>query len=229
MKKQNKLFLGLLITTQVFATDLTQTFIPGKGCLYQLEVEGQKIPVDVSIYVAGSAKDRVSIEYFISSRESLIPVEMWQQFEIVPKDGKTNVTKGYVQTKELKNPETLTGDYLKGMQGGVQVNDFLFSNESELNKNKIGIEEVEVPAGKDKATHYRTTSGGQTIDYWISDEAKPIGLVKLTSKHATDDKKNYSLALTSLMKNVKPYIDPSKAVPLSNLGKSFLAKPESVR
>lgn len=226
---KNKIFYGLLLSTQVFATDLTQTFIPGKGCLYQLEVQGQKIPVDVSIYVADSSKERVSIEYFISSRESLIPVEMWQQFEIVPINGKTNVTKGFVQTKELKNPETLSGDYLKGMQGGVQVNDFLFSNESELNKNKIGIEEVEVPAGKDKATHYRTTSGGQTIDYWISDEAKPIGLVKLTSKHAEDKNKNYTLSLTSLMKNVKAFIDPAKAVPLSDLGKSLIAKPESVR
>lgn len=225
---KNKIFYGLLISTQVFATDLTQTFTPGKGCLYQLEVQGQKIPVDVSIYVAASSKERVSIEYFISSRESLIPVEMWQQFEISPSSGRAKVTKGYVQTKELKNPETLTGDYLNGFDG-VKVNDFLFSSESELNQNKIGVEDVEVPAGKDKATHYQTKSNGQTIDYWISDEAKPIGLVKLTSKHATDTKKNYSLALTSLMKNVKPYIDPSKAVPLSDMGKSFLAKPESVR
>ena len=225
---KNKIILGLLISTQVYGADLSQSFTPGKGCLYQLEVKGQQIPLDVSIYVASSSKDRVSIEYFISSRESLIPVEMWQQFEIAPSSGGTKVTKGYVQTKELKNPETLTGDYLNGFDG-VKVNDFLFSSESELSKNKIGVEEVEVPAGKDKATHYRTVAAGQTIDYWISDEAKPIGLVKLTSKHPTDEKKNYSLALTSLMKNVKPFIDPSKAVPLSDRGKSYLAKPESVR
>ncbi len=225
---KNKIIFGLLISAQVYGADLSQSFTPGNGCLYQLEVKGQQIPLDVSIYVASSSKDRVSIEYFISSRESLISVEMWQQFEIAPSSGGTKVTKGYVQTKELKNPETLTGDYLNGFDG-VKVNDFLFSSESELNKNKIGVEEVEVPAGKDKATHYRTVAAGQTIDYWISDEAKPIGLVKLTSKHATDDKKNYSLALTSLMKNVKPFIDPSKAVPLSDRGKSYLAKPESVR
>ncbi len=225
---RNKLILGFLLSTNVFGADLSQSFIAGKGSLYQLEVKGKKIPMDVSIYVAAASKDRVSIEYFISSRESLIPVEMWQQFEISPSASGAKVTKGYVQTKELKNPETLTGEYLNGFDG-VKVNDFLFSTESELNRNKIGVEEVEVPAGKDKATHYRTEAAGQTIDYWISDEAKPIGLVKLTSKHATDEKKNYSLALTSLMKNVKPYIDPMKAVPLTELGKTFLAKPESVR
>lgn len=225
---KNKLFFAFLFSAQAIAADLSQSFPAGKGSLYQLEVKGQNIPMDVSIYIASSSKDRVSIEYFISSRESLIPVEMWQQFEIAPSSGGSKVTKGYVQTKELKNPETLTGDYLNGFDG-VKVNDFLFSTESELNKNKIGIEEVEVPAGKDKATHYRTVAAGQTIDYWISDEAKPIGLVKLTSKHATDPKKNYSLALTSLMKNVKPYIDPAKAVPLTDRGKSYLSKPESVR
>lgn len=225
---KNKLLFGFLISSQVFGADLSQSFPPGKGCLYQLEVKGQQIPLDVSIYVASSNKDKVSIEYFISSRESLIPIEMWQQFEIAPSSGGPKVTKGFVQTKELKNPEALTGEYLNGFDG-VKVNDFLFSTESELNKNKIGIEEVEVPAGKDKATHYRTVTAGQTIDYWISDEAKPIGLVKLTSKHATDQKKNYSLVLTSLMKNVKPFIDPAKAVPLSDRGKSYLAKPESVR
>ena len=225
---KNKILFALLFSTSAFGTDLTQTFIPGKGTLYQLEVKGQKIPVDVSIYVASSTASSVNIEYFISSREGLVPVEMWQQFQISPSSSGAKVSKGYVQTKELKNPETLTGEYLNGFDG-VKVNDFLFSNEGELNRNKIAEEVVQVPAGKDKATHYRTVANGQTIDYWISPSAKPIGLVKLVSAHPSDEKKNYKLELTSLMKNVKPYIDPSKAVPLTDLGKSFLAKPESVR
>lgn len=225
---KSNILLAVLISGTTFAADLSESFPAGKGSIYELEVQGQKIPVTVSIYVASSQKDKVSIEYFLSSRESLIPVEMWQQFEIAPSSSGTKVLRGYVQTKELKNPEILTGDYLGGLDG-VRVNDFLFSSENELNKNKIAEEMVEVPAGKDKAHHYRTVSGSQTIDYWISDSAKPIGLVKLTSKHPSDQKKNYSLGLTSLMKNVKPFIDPAKAVPLSDLGKSLLAKPESVR
>jgi hypothetical protein len=225
---KNKFFLGLLISTNIFGADLSQSFPAGKGCLYQLEVKGKPIPVDVSIYVASSNADRVIIEYFLSSREGLLPVEMWQQFEIAPSTSGSKINKGFVQTKELKNPETLTEEYLKGLDG-VQVNDFVFSTESQLNKNKIGEETVEEPAGKDKAMHYRTISGENTIDYWISESARPIGLVKLVSKHPTEEKKNYQLVLTSLMKNVKPYIDPAKAVPLTSLGKSFLAKPESVR
>ncbi len=224
---KSSLLFSLLFSSSLFGADLTQSFPAGKGSLYQMEVQGQKIPVDVSIYVASSSQDRVSIEYFISSRESLLPVEMWQQFEITPSTSGSKVTKGFVQIRELKNPETLTEEYLKGFDG-VKVNDFLFSTEAELNKNKIGEETVLVPAGKDKAIHYRTVGKDQTIDYWISPSAKPIGLVKLVST-SSEDKKNYKLELTSLMKNVKPFIDPAKAVPLSNLGKSYLAKPESVR
>lgn len=225
---KNSILVSILLCGTANAADLNESFPEGKGSLYQLEVQGQKIPVNVSIYVAKSTKDSVSIEYFLSSRESLMPIEMWQQFEITPSTSGTKVTKGYVQTKELKNPETLTGEYLNGFDG-VKVNDFLFSDEKDINKNKVGVESVEVPAGKDEATHYRTVSGNQTIDYWISDSAKPIGLVKLVSKHPSDEKKNYKLELTSLMKNVKAYIEPGKAVPLSATGKSLLAKPESVR
>ncbi len=222
-------FLGiLLISGHALATDLSQSFPPGRGTLYRLEVQGQSLPIDVSIYVASSSKERVSIEYFLSSRESLIPVEMWQQFEIAPSlAAPAKITRGFIQTKELQNPEILTPEYMSGFDG-VRVNDFLFSSEAELGKNKVGEETVEVPAGKTKATHYRTTRDDQTIDYWISDEAKPIGLVKLVST-SKEEKKNYKLALTSLMKNVKPFIDPAKGVPLTDMGKSFLAKPGSVK
>lgn len=226
--KSRIFFTAVLLSGLGHAGDLSKSFPQGKGSLYQLEVQNQKIPIDVSIYVASSEKEKVSIEYFISSREGLLPIEMWQQFEISPTASGAKVTKGFVQTKELKHPEILPEEYLNGFEG-VRVNDFLFSSESELNKNRIGEELVEVPAGKDKATHYRTSSDKQTIDYWISAEAKPVGLVKLVSKHPTDQKKNYTLQLTSLMTNVKPYIDPTKGVPLTGMGRSYLAKPESVR
>src|SRR6476620_6241435 len=97
---KNEIVLSLLFTFPLYAADLSQSFPPGKGSLYQLEVQGPSLPGDVSIYVAGSSKDSVRIEYFLSSRESLIPVEMWQQFEIIPSTGGTKVTQGFVQTKE---------------------------------------------------------------------------------------------------------------------------------
>lgn len=225
---KTKLAVAFFLSFSALAAGLRESFPEGKGSLYQLEVQGQKIPFDVSIYVAGVTTSEVRIEYFIASRESLVPIEMWQQFEIAPESSGTKIRRGFVQTRELKNPETLTGDYLRG-SGGLDVNDFLFSSLAQIDQFKVGEESVSVPAGKDQATHYRKKSGEQTLDYWISPSAKPMGLVKLVSTHPSDPKKNYKLELTSLMKNVKPYIDPTKAVPLSDLGKSFLAKPESVR
>jgi hypothetical protein len=46
-------------------------------------------------------------------------------------------------------------------------------------KALVGEETVEVPAGKYKAKHYREASAGATVDYWISDKALPLGLVKM--------------------------------------------------
>jgi hypothetical protein len=119
--------------------------------------------------------------------------------------------------------------YLKGASGGLQVNDFLFSNQAQLDKDKIGVETVEIAEGSTKATHYRTSRNGQTIDYWISDDAKPMGLVMLISKNPKKPEQNYGLELVNLMENVKAKILPEKAVPLSEKGKALLAKPESLR
>ena len=54
-------------------------------------------------------------------------------------------------------------------------------------------------------------------------------MVKLVSTGGKEASHNYSLELSSLMKKVKAYIDPVQAVPLTKRGKSFLAKPHSVR
>lgn len=228
MKMKNSLLVLLLcFFSPLVSANLANSFPPGKGSTFNLKMQGSQ--ANLSIYIAEASAHDLSIEYFIEVKESLLPIQMWQQFEIQIQAGKTaQVTKGYVQTKELKNPEAMTAEYLQGFDG-VQVNDFLFKTKQELDKNKVADEEVMVPAGKTKTTHYRTKNNGQTIDYWISDEAKPIGLVKLVSENPKKVEQNYSIELLSLMNNVKPYINPKNAVPLTPLGKSFLAKPGSVR
>ena len=204
------------------ATNLAQSFPVGKGSEFKMEVTGQGA-VSVSIYVTAAGQNTVSLEYFIESKETMI--QMWQQFQIKI-EGQAKVTDGYVYTKDLKAPEKMTDNYLKGFDG-VQVNDFLFSDQKTLDKNKVGEETVNIPAGDTTATHYRTTDNGQTVDYWISADAKPIGLVKLTSKGKTPNQ-NYTLGLVSLMNNVKATIEPAKSVPLTDKGKAFLASPASV-
>lgn len=219
--------LALLLSLNVFADSLSESFPAGKGSTYKIKMRQDTTPIFLSLYVAGTRVDSVHIEYFMETK-TIIPVQMWQQFEIgVGKSAE--IRKGYVYTKDLTAPEIMPAQYLKGAEGGIQVNDFLFADKAKLDKDKVGEENVEVAAGTTKATHYRTSNNGQTVDYWISDDAKPMGLVMLVSKSDKNENQNYSLELTGLMNNVKPKILPEKAIPLSEKGKSMLAKPESLR
>jgi hypothetical protein len=207
---------------------LSQSFPAGAGAQYRLKMKDDATPIFLSMYIAGTRVDSVHIEYFMETK-GLLPVQMWQQFEVGVGSGGAKLKRGYVLAKELSAAETMPEAYLAGASGGVQVNDFLFASEAQLNKDKIGEETLEIAAGTTKATHYRTTRSGQTIDYWISPSAKPMGLVLLVSKSEKNPQQNYSVELMNLMENVKAKIVPEKAQPLSEKGKALLAKPESLR
>lgn len=219
----------ILLSFNIFAQNLSQSFPAGKGANYKVKVKGDSTPILLSMYIAGTRVDSVHIEYFMETK-GLFPVQMWQQFEIgVDGKGTAKIRKGFVFTKSTPKPEIMTDAYLAGAAGGIQVNDFLFSNKAELEKYKIGQEIVEISAGTTKATHYRRTNNGQTVDFWISDDAKPMGLVMLTSKSDINPNQNYSLEMVNLIENVKAKIQPEKAVPLTKEGASMLAKPSSLR
>lgn len=224
-----KIFIPFfLFSLSCFAQNLSTSFPAGTGAAYKVKMKKDPTPILLSIYVAGTRVDSVHIEYFMETK-GLVPVQMWQQFEIGVSANGAEVRKGYVQTKELTDAEVMPVEYLKGAQDGIKVNDFLFSDKKILDKDKIGVEMVEVAAGTTKATHYRTTGNGQTVDYWISDDAKPMGLVMLVSRSATQENQNYSLEMVNLIRDIKAKILPEKAVPLSAKGKGLLAKPESLR
>lgn len=221
-------FFFFVLSLSVHAQNLSQSFPAGSGSTYKIKMKKEPTPIFLSLYVAGTRVDSLHIEYFLETK-SLMPVQMWQQFEIEVTPKGAEVKKGYILTKELKNAEIMPAENLKGAEGGIQVNDFLFASKVELDKDKIGDEMVEIAAGATKATHYRKTNNGQTVDYWISQDAKPMGLVMLVSKSEKNEDQNYSLELTSLIENIKPKITPETAVPISEVGKRFLAKPQSVR
>lgn len=225
----NKFLLLCFFSLNVYAESLSQSFPAGKGASYNLKMKNDPTPISFSLYVAGTRVDSVHIEYFMETK-GIIAVQMWQQFEIGINPNKpADIRKGFIFTKDLPKAEIMPPEYLKGASGGVQVNDFLFSDKAQLDKDKVGVEIVEIEAGSTKATHYRKSNNGQTIDYWISDDAKPMGLVMLVSKSEKNPNQNYSLELATLMDNVKAKILPEQAVPLTEKGKSLLAKPESIR
>ncbi len=197
-------------------------FEVGSGSKYKMTMQ-EGPSADVSIYITENKFGSLGVEYFISAGV-LMPVQMWQQFILGMEPGSPILVKaGYVKVPELKKPEKLTSAYLN-VNNGVRVDDFLFSDPKQLEKFRVGQEKVEVPAGSVMAIHYRKKRAGQIVDFWISDSAKPIALIKLTSKgkKATH---NYTLELMELLKNVKRTIDPKDSVPLTEKGKSYLPKP----
>jgi len=101
--------------------------------------------------------------------------------------------------------------------GGVK--DFILLDKKALESMKVAEEVVETPAGTTKATHYKKKKGLEVLDFWVSDEAKPIKLVKLVSS----GKQKFALSLSSLVKNTQPKIDRKKVVPLSEKGKALLS------
>lgn len=118
----------------------------------------------------------------------------------------------------------MTKAFRENNENGVQVEDFFFSKQADIDKYRIGIESIEVPAGTILSTHYQKKKDEQTVDFWIADKAGAIGLVKLISKGSKDKNHNYTIELMSLLKNVKTKINPKIAVPLTKKGEMFLGK-----
>jgi hypothetical protein len=225
--KRVVILLAFALGCAARADDLAKSFPVGAGSKFQFVMENAP-EVELIVSVAASAAARLSIEYYFTTATSIIPIEMWQQYVLESKgSGAPKLVEGYVFAKELKQPEKVTSEYLKGFDG-VAMNDFLFGDKAQLDKLKVADESVTVPAGTVKSTHYRQSRSGQTVDFWISDEAKPIGLVKLVSTGAKRDHK-YELSLLSLLKNVARKIDPAQAKPLSEKGRGLLAAPAVAR
>jgi hypothetical protein len=50
----------------------------------------------------------------------------------------------------------------------------------------VGTEEVKVPAGTFKTSHYRDQNAAGTVDMWVSDGVHPIGIVKVVNTPQVD-------------------------------------------
>lgn len=212
-------FLILVVSVSLFADDLSHSFPKGKGSRFVLKMDG--ISSDVSILVADSSPTSVNIEYYISGSRSLLPVELWQQYKLSKRGGaRLQIVEGYQMSNGWKNPERMDATSLSQLEA-KGLGDFLLSESDNMGALKVGEEEVLLPAGKTKATHFRQTRDGSTTDFWVSNEAKPISLVQLKSS----GKANYSLVLDSLISNAVPKIIPQNAVAPSAKGKELFQIP----
>lgn len=219
----NRLLLCFLflLSFKIHAESFKDLYQVGSGASYNMIVEGAP-GNNVSIYVTATEKNSLWVEYYIVSKQSLMPVQLWQQFELVRGNGSgVKVRKGYIQSATSPHPEILEEKHLKGSDIGAQTSDFLFSTFEQINKHLVNKEEVTVPAGTLKANRYKISSNGQTVEFWIAEDRTPMTLVKLISK-GKKRAQNYHLELDTLLTNVAQKIDPSRAKPLSKSTRSIL-------
>lgn len=212
------LFFTYFFSIILFAQDFTALYSQGKGSRFVLEMDG--VQSDISISVASSRQSSVNIEYYFSGARSGLPVELWQQFQISKEGKRLSLREGYQFTKGWERAERIDPASLATLNA-QGVGDFLLGESDRVGANLVGEETIVLPAGKTKTLHFRQKRDGSTIDYWVSEEAKPISLVKLKSS----GKSNYGITLHSLLSNVAPKIDPTKAVPPSEKGKALFQIP----
>ncbi|MCC7405736.1 MAG: hypothetical protein IT288_15155 [Bdellovibrionales bacterium] len=176
---------------------------------------------EVAIIVADTSNSESAVEYYFKDL-SWTGIEMWQRFHLRPEGKKMRLADGFILMPQFGQAMKLTPEYLQGFDG-VQLSSFMMESSAEFNAHKVGVEKVTVPAGTVEATHYRVQQRGQTIDFWVHDSAKPVGVVKVVSS-GKEIKHNYTMELRSLIQNAQPKIDPSKAGPLTKEAKEFLPK-----
>ena len=122
------------------------------------------------------------------------------------------VVEGYILVPPMTVAERLPSELLTG--DGLDLAPFLTGRASDLQAMRLGEEEVDTPAGRVRATRYRQAQGERSVEFWLAEEAAPLGLVKLASRGSKPGQ-SYTLELKALVRNARPVIAPVKAVPLS--------------
>lgn len=195
----------------------------GNGSHFTMYHEGSAYDLQVALIRVDTAARRVVIEVFAAAQLS---EPLWQQFHLSVKGSRPTVEAGYIQMGN-KAPMRLPDTHLSGM-GNLDMSLFLLS-EAELQwsakdgPKRLGQEKIQTPAGAVTCSHFRLERSGQQVDFWVSDVARPIGLVRMVSA-GRESIDNYKLELAELLSGVVAKIDPVKAGPLSEEMKAILTR-----
>lgn len=218
-------FILLVLTAPAVAGSLASLAKEqGNGSRFKMQVQGSAYDLQVGLVKVDQGAGLVTVEVFAASQ---LADPLWQQFTLSARGDRLQVEAGYIQMGS-RAPMKLQANHLAGT-GNVEVSLFLLS-EAELRggamggMKRLGQETITIPAGTVACDHYRLERPEQHLEFWISDKASPIGLVRLISagKKPTD---NYRLELEELLSGIAAKIDPGKAVPLSDEMKALLDRP----
>lgn len=219
-------FVLCAASNPTFSQNIENTLItPGEGAEYQLQLRMGEAKVAL-YFVPAPNKKLKAIEMYFETPGMGRPIQLWQQFHLAKPGNKIHVKNAFIFSYNF-GVRRLDKEYLKGFDG-VQLNQFLVSSQEELKKHFISQERIQVPAGVVNAHRYRVESAGQTVDFWIHHDSKPIGLVKMISKGGKASQ-NYSMKLTRLLSGVAQKIISKEALPMDDKTRSFLPKPGTAK
>lgn len=208
-----------LLCGEIFAEEPPAvSWVAGEGSKFSIAMG--PVSGEVAIYVTRVDGPLTSVEMhfaYTSGPASILAAsrpEMWMQTEYEkPKvEGRpVRIVNGYLLSAGMNAPEHFNPMSV-AESDGLGLVQFLHGSRASLDEGLVGEEKVTTEAGTVSALHYRKVKGDQTLDFWISEAAKPLGLVRLVSRGG---KSEFQMELKSLVKNVAPKIDPRKARPAS--------------
>ncbi len=192
----------------------------GSGATYNLALSSGNSDVTIGFVEQTAQKLVVEIAMKSSGENDGLNATMLQQFQLGLVGGKIQILKGIMKIPMIEKPQILPAEYLEGFSG-VQVKSFLIGSSKDIDGKKVGEEAISAGGKTYQTTHYRHVENGQTIDYWISDAAKPMGLIKIESSGSSQSQ-NYKMTLKNSVSGVTTQINERDAEPLNDTAKTFL-------
>lgn len=214
------LFTSLSAWSQSKNTGIVQhneipVYTVGTGAKYFMTKGSDKS--EISIVFVESTKESLVVEMFMKSLSdrAALQVEMVQQFQFKMVGGTLQLIKGIMKIPHLPKPQIIPAEALAGVGGGAQLKSFLIGSKAEIDAQKVADETVTENGKSYRATHYKKSENGQNIEYWVSDDAKPLGFVRMKSTGA-NSMSNYTMNYIGPLSAVKSKIDATQAEPMSD-------------
>ena len=216
------LLISVLFSVTSFAQEKFPEYKLGQGAHYSMMVDGQPAQVKMAFVKRTDDLLVVEMDMTMTAGEVGMPIHMVQQFHLTMEAGKIKIAKGFMKIPNIPKPQRLPPEFLKGYDG-AQMKSFLVGSQGEIDSMKVGKEKVPTTEGVFDSTHYRRTSNGQTVEFWVTEDPKlkPLSIVQMKSKGSKREH-NYTLRLKGLVKGYKSQINPDDSEPLNAMGRMFL-------
>jgi hypothetical protein len=175
------------IVVTIFVSCLLPLAAQAQGMLSDM-MSGKLINPEVGAFAWYTLTDTsTNREYFL--RQAVVGKERvnrkdahWLETELVPKVGFPSVYKMLLTgpARDPKNVHRLIVREGKGIPQEVQLDrSQKVAGEKETSRTSLGIKRVKTPGGEVEAEHFVVNGAGGGMEIWVSDQIKPMGLVRM--------------------------------------------------